>query len=98
MSIAVKKWRPDFWSGVTIAIILMLAVLLLAPIARVLMLSFVDAKTSAFTFGNYVEVFTRNYYLSGLKNTLFVGLMGMAGACILGVPQCTTRGSQSARK
>ncbi len=86
MSIALRKWRPDFWSGVTIAIILMLAVLLLAPIARVLLLSFVDAKTSAFTFGNYIELFTRNYYLSGMKNTLFVGLMGMVGACLIGVP------------
>lgn len=86
MSIALRKWRPDFWSGVTIAIIVMLAVLLLAPIARVLMLSFVDPKTGAFTFGNYIEVFTRNYYLAGMKNTLFVGLMGMVGACLIGVP------------
>lgn len=86
MSIALRKWRPDFWSAVTIAIIVMLAVLLLAPIARVLMLSFVDPKTGAFTFGNYIEVFTRNYYLAGMKNTLFVGLMGMAGACLIGVP------------
>lgn len=86
MSIALKKWRPDFWSGVTIAIILMLGILLLAPIARVLMLSFVDAKTAEFTFGNYIEIFTRNYYLSGLKNTLFVGFMGMLGACLIGVP------------
>ncbi len=86
MSIALRKWRPDFWSGVTIAIIVMLAVLLLAPIARVLMLSFVDPKPGAFTFGNYIEVFTRNYYLAGMKNTLFVGLMGMVGACLIGVP------------
>lgn len=86
MSLSIKRWRPDFWSGVTIAIILMLAVLLLLPIFRVFLLSFVDAKTAEFTLGNYIEVFTRNYYLSGLKNTLFVGLAGMIGACLLGVP------------
>jgi iron(III) transport system permease protein len=81
-----RSFRPDFWSGVTLFILLLLAVLLILPILRVLMLSFVDAATGAFTFGNYVEVFTRNYYLSGFKNSLFVGLLGTLGACLLGIP------------
>jgi iron(III) transport system permease protein len=50
------------------------------------MLSFVDADTLDWTLGNYVEVFTRNYYLNGLKNTLFVGIFGTLGACLLGIP------------
>lgn len=78
--------RLDFWTGVTILILAVLAVLLIVPIFRVLALSFVDADTGSFTLGNYVEVFTRNYYVSGLKNTLFVGLMGTLGACLLGIP------------
>lgn len=81
-----RRWRPDFWTGITFAIIVVLVVLLIIPILRVLMLSFVDAKTLEFTLGNYIEVFTRNYYLNGLKNTLFVGVLGTIGACLLGVP------------
>lgn len=78
--------RYDFWTVVTGVILAVLVVLLLFPIVRVLMLSFVDADTLEWTLGNYVEVFTRNYYLNGLKNTLFVGVLGTLGACLLGIP------------
>lgn len=76
----------NFWNLVTIAVVIVLGVLLVLPIASVFFVSFFDAKTGEPTLGNYVEVFTRNYYLSGLKNTLFVGLMGTLGACLIGVP------------
>lgn len=78
--------KPDFWTVITGVILAVLVVLLLFPIARVLLLSFVDADTLEWTLANYVEVFTRNYYLNGLKNTLYVGLFGTLGACLLGIP------------
>lgn len=76
----------DFWTLTTIAVVAVLGVLLILPIAGVLVLSFYDAETGDLTLANYREVFTRNYYLKGLQNTLFVGLMGTAGACLIGVP------------
>jgi len=50
------------------------------------MLGFVDAETGGLTLGNFIEVFTRNYYLNGLKNSLFVALLGTLGACLIGIP------------
>jgi iron(III) transport system permease protein len=78
--------KPSFWTLVTGLILFILVVLLLFPIFRVMMLSFIDADTLEWSLGNYVEVFTRNYYLNGLKNTIFVGVLGTLGACLLGVP------------
>ena len=86
MSLFHRLRHTDFWTGVTGLIVAVLALLLLFPILRVLMLGFVDADTGAFTFGNFVEVFTRNYYLNGFKNSLFVGVLGTLGACLIGIP------------
>jgi len=86
MKIPFFRGRPDFWTGVTVVIFIVMAVLLILPILRVLTLSFVDADTGAFTVGNFVQVFTRNYYLNGIKNTLFVGVLGTIGASVIGIP------------
>ncbi|WP_298822735.1 iron ABC transporter permease [uncultured Roseibium sp.] len=86
MNLSLSRQRLDFWTVVTIAIIVMLSLLLVLPILRVLLLGFIDPDTGNFTLGNFIEVFTRNYYVNGLKNTLFVGVLGTVGACLIGVP------------
>lgn len=78
--------RFDFWTAMTLLVIAVLFVLLVLPIASVFFVSFLDEDTGAFTLANYVEVFTRNYYVKGLRNTLTVGLLGTLGACLIGVP------------
>lgn len=76
----------DFWSVMTLIVVAALAMLLILPIASVFVVSFYDPDTGRFTLENYIQVFTRNYYVKGLYNSLFVGFMGTLGACLLGVP------------
>lgn len=78
--------QMDFWKVINILILMVLALFLVLPILRVLMLGFVDADNGNFTLDNFVEVFTRNYYLNGLKNSLYVALLGTIGACMIGIP------------
>lgn len=86
MSALTRLRHMDFWTAITVLILAVLALLLILPILQVLMLGFVDADTGGFTFGNFVEVFTRNYYLNGFKNSLYVALLGTLGACLIGIP------------
>ena len=78
--------RPDFWTFVTIATVIVLFVLLILPIFSVFLVSFFDGKTGELTLDNYIRLFTKNYYISGFKNTIFVGFMGTLGATLIGVP------------
>lgn len=78
--------RLDFWSFVSLLVVAILITLLIVPIFGVFIVSFFDAKTGELSLNNYVQVFTRNYYLKGLWNTLFVGFAGTLGACLIGVP------------
>lgn len=78
--------RLDFWTFVTIATVLILFVLLILPIFSVFLVSFFDGKTGELTLDNYIRLFTKNYYIAGFKNTLFVGFMGTLGATLIGVP------------
>jgi iron(III) transport system permease protein len=88
------KWPQwDFWTVVLLLALVLIALLLIWPVAQVLQLGFLDAQTQSFTLANYGKVLTHKYYLGALKNTLIVGLGGMVGACLLGIPlaYCTAR-------
>lgn len=89
-----RGWlRLDFWSLVMVVAVAMVSFLLIWPILQVLKLGFLDPQTEGFTLANYAKVLTHPYYLNALKNTVIVGLGGMLGACLLGVPlaYCTAR-------
>lgn len=81
-----RRWRIDFWSVITAVTLLILFVLLILPIFSVFLVSFFDGKTGELTLDNYIRLFTKNYYLAGFRNTLFVGFLGTAGAVLIGVP------------
>ncbi len=85
--------RFDFWTLVLWVSLAVIALLLVWPIAQVLKLGFLNPETNGFTLNNYLKVLTHKYYLSAIKNTLIVGIGGMVGACLLGIPlaYCTAR-------
>jgi len=73
--------------------VIVIGLLLVWPIAQVLVLGFLNPDTQTFTLANYLKVLTHRYYLGALGNTLIVGIGGMIGACLLGIPlaYCTAR-------
>jgi iron(III) transport system permease protein len=88
-----KLRMPGFWTVITGLAVVLLAVFLLLPIANVLAISFFDAETGSFGLSNYWQVLTRRFYTLALWNTLVIGICGMLGACLLGIPLafCTSR-------
>ncbi len=67
-------------------VVVMIAVLLFLPIGKVFLLSFIDADSGQYTLANYVKILSHKYYVTALKNTVIVGVAGMLGACLLGIP------------
>nr|WP_315183369.1 iron ABC transporter permease [uncultured Albidiferax sp.] len=80
------KVRLDFWTIVLGLAIVLIGWMLVWPIGQVLVLGFINPETQTFTTANYSKVLTHPYYLTALKNTVLVGVGGMLGACLLGVP------------
>uniref|UniRef100_UPI0031019969 ABC transporter permease n=1 Tax=Neorhizobium sp. EC2-8 TaxID=3129230 RepID=UPI0031019969 len=90
---ALRFGKPGFWTVITVLAVLLLAVFLVLPIANVLAISFFDATTGSFGLSNYWQVLTRRFYTLALWNTIVIGVLGMLGACLLGIPLafCTSR-------
>ncbi|MGA0127140.1 MAG: iron ABC transporter permease, partial [bacterium] len=76
----------DFWNLILLGIVALIAIFLLWPLSQVLHLSFLDADTGEWTLKHYLKILSHRYYLTAVTNTLLVGVLGMLGACLLGIP------------
>ena len=87
------QFRLDFWSLVMGVALLIVGLMLVWPIAQVLLMGLVDSNTHGVTLDHYKKILTHPYYVGALWNTIVVGVGGMLGACLLGVPlaYCTAR-------
>ena len=85
--------RIDFWSIIMGIALLIIGLMLVWPIAQVLLMGVFDSATHDVTLAHYKKILTHPYYVGALWNTMIVGLGGMLGACLLGVPlaYCTAR-------
>ena len=79
--------RPlDFWSLVLLLSALLLGALLVWPLFEVLKIGLWNEETQSFTLDFYKKLLTHKYYVGALVNSMVVGIGGMLGACILGIP------------
>ncbi len=76
----------DVWTFVLLLALAVIVVLLIWPLGGVFTASVTDNETGALTLANYGQILGYPYYLRGLRNSLIVGVGGMAGAVLLGVP------------
>jgi iron(III) transport system permease protein len=76
----------DVWTLVLLIAIAVVVALLIWPLVGVLTASVTDNRTGEVTLANYIRILGFPYYLRGLRNSLIVGVGGMAGAVLLGVP------------
>ncbi len=63
-----------------------LGVLLIWPLSSIFTASFIDNTTREPTLGNYARVLGQPFFQTALVNSLIVGVGGMLGAMLLGVP------------
>lgn len=88
LGMAVRKriWSFNIWTVVILIALLVVAVLLINPLANILMASFIDRNDGSFTLANYQRILGLRYYRAALVNSLTVGVGGMIGALVLGIP------------
>ena len=63
-----------------------IAVLLVWPLSSIFTASFIDNTTREPTLGNYARVLGQPFFQTALVNSLIVGVGGMLGAMLLGLP------------
>jgi iron(III) transport system permease protein len=76
----------NFWSLMMLVSVLIVSALLVLPILEVLQIGLRDPDTGAWTLGFYQKMLTHKYYVVAIINSMVVGLGGMLGACLLGIP------------
>lgn len=81
-----KKITWDFWTIVTVAILLLFAIFLIYPILSLFLSGFKDTETGIWTMDNYLRFFSKKYYKSALFNSFKLTISVTAIAVLLGVP------------
>lgn len=81
-----SKHSFDFWVIMTIVIIIFCLIFIVFPFFKLIIQSFINQDTKAFTFQNYAKFFTKAYYRNALGHSLLISLVVTIFATALGVP------------
>ena len=81
-----KKIKLDFWNIVTILIIIVFAIFLIYPLLSLFLDGFKDSKSGAWSLMNYIQFFSKKYYVSALINSFKLTISVTVIAVLIGVP------------
>ena len=81
-----KKIKLDFWNIVTILIIIIFAIFLIYPLLSLFLDGFKDSKSGAWSLMNYIQFFSKKYYVSALINSFKLMISVTVIAVLIGVP------------
>ena len=82
-----RRWRDLDKSGwIWLVVIAVLLVLVVNPLVRLLVVSFQQSDTGAFTVANYVAAYSRSRYLEALVNSLVLGTAAATLCLVFGAP------------
>lgn len=76
----------NIWNYVIIFSFSVIALLLIYPLFSIFFSSFIDNESGLFTLQNYSDILGRRYYRTAIYNSIVVGIAGMVGALIIGIP------------
>lgn len=82
-----RRWRHldrSYW--VWLLAIAVLALLVVNPLVRLLVVSFQDGDSGAFTLANYASAYGRTRHLEALGNSLVLGVSAASLCLVFGVP------------
>jgi iron(III) transport system permease protein len=77
---------PDLWTSLTLAGLLILAILVVWPLWNVFSASFYAEFTNEFGLANYATFFRSGYFRRALWNSLYVSFMGTLLSLAIGLP------------
>ena len=81
-----KKFRLDFWNSVTIGIFILFGICLIYPLFSLFARSLKDYSSGSFTFGNFIQFFSKKYYYDSLWHSFAVTICTTILTIIIGVP------------
>lgn len=82
-----QRWRHlDRSAWLWLLAIAVLLFLVVNPLFRLLLISFQQPETGAFTFANYIAAYSRSRYVGALGNSLILGVSAATLCLVFGVP------------
>ena len=76
----------NIWTYVIILAFGVIGLLLIFPLFNIFLSSFFDNESGVLTFQNYIDILGRRYYRTAIYNSVVVGVAGMIGALVIGIP------------
>ena len=74
----------NFWTIMTVLLLVFFAIALLYPLGTLFLRSF-KTEDSGFSFANYITFFQKSYYYSALGHSMFIGFVTTIVATTIGV-------------